>query len=68
MKDELAEILTDPKAATVIEWGGLVEEVLPPKRLTIRIKTLDKNRRELTISYPPNLSYLLPAKTSENAC
>lgn len=63
MKNELAEILTDPQVVTVIEWGNRAKDVLPPRRLTIRIKTLAENQRELTFDCPQSLSYLMPKKT-----
>lgn len=62
MKDELAEVLADPQAVTAVEWGSLVKNVLPDRRLVIRIRALGENRRELTFSYPDSLSYLMPVK------
>lgn len=62
MRQELAEALADPMAATAVEWGGVVKDVLPAKRLTINIKTLGESERELLFSYPAELGYLIPKK------
>jgi tRNA threonylcarbamoyladenosine biosynthesis protein TsaE len=63
MKDELAEVLDDPQAVVAIEWADIVEDVLPAKKLTVRIKALDEQSRQLTFNYPDNLSYLVPRNT-----
>jgi len=60
MRNELAEVLNDPKAIAVIEWSKIIKDVLPAKRLTIRFKPLSENRRELTFNYPTELAYLIP--------
>jgi tRNA threonylcarbamoyladenosine biosynthesis protein TsaE len=60
MRDELAEILAEPQAVTVIEWAGIVEDVLPLERLTIRIKATGENSREFSFEYPESLGYLIP--------
>lgn len=60
MRDELAEVLDDPKAVIAVEWADIVEDVLPDKRLTIHIKATGETRRQCTLSYPPKLSYIRP--------
>ncbi len=40
------DYLNDPDAITLIEWGELLPEVLPHKRLEIRINIIDDNTRE----------------------
>lgn len=59
MRDELAEIVGDPLAVVVIEWGDVVNDVLPANRVTINIKTSGPSSRELIISYPDELEYLI---------
>ncbi|HSX36746.1 MAG TPA: tRNA (adenosine(37)-N6)-threonylcarbamoyltransferase complex ATPase subunit type 1 TsaE [Patescibacteria group bacterium] len=59
MRDELAEVLTDPRAVTVVEWADIVEDVLPKDKLTVRIKTTGENDRELSFEYPEQLKYLV---------
>ncbi len=63
MEVELAEVLADPLAVIAVEWGGIVEGVLPPERLSVHIKALAENRRELTFNYPAALAYLIPRNT-----
>jgi len=63
MRDELAEVLADPESVTVVEWGEMVRDVLPDKRLTIKIRSLSETGRELIFEYPPELEYLIPGKT-----
>ena len=63
MRNELAEIIEDPRAVVAVEWAEIVESVLPAERLTITIKATGENSREFTIEYPGTLSYLIPANT-----
>lgn len=60
MRDELAEVLTDPKAVVVVEWGKIVEDVLPTERLTVSLRVTGDESRELTFSCPADLAYLMP--------
>lgn len=50
MNDELAEMIQDPEAITVIEWADIVEGVLPKNRLTIRFESPTETTRTLTLS------------------
>jgi tRNA threonylcarbamoyladenosine biosynthesis protein TsaE len=63
MERDLAEVMDDPHAVAVIEWGGIAEALLPPDRLTVRIKPTGENSRQLEFSCPNNLGYLAPANT-----
>jgi tRNA threonylcarbamoyladenosine biosynthesis protein TsaE len=63
MERELSEVLEDSQAVAVIEWGGIAEAVLPPGRLTVRIKPTGETSREFMFSCPNNLKYLSPAHT-----
>ena len=56
--DELAEAARDPMSGVVVEWGDIVSDVLPAERLTISIKAVGEQERELTLTYPPGLAYL----------
>jgi tRNA threonylcarbamoyladenosine biosynthesis protein TsaE len=47
MKDELAEVLEDERTITIIEWGDIVEEILPDSRITIRIRSDSEHSRQL---------------------
>lgn len=55
---ELAEFLHDPHAVVVIEWGNIVEEVLPMKRVTIQIERTGEMTRRLQVTYPESVAYL----------
>jgi len=63
MRDELAETMADPHSVTVVEWADIVEEVLPPKRLQIKITATDEASRRFDCSFPESLSYLLRTLT-----
>ena len=68
MGHELAEIIDDPQAVIVIEWGDIVSDALPAQRLTVMIERQPggENLRCITVSSPPELRYVyadaLPAK------
>ena len=57
--DELAEVAADPQYVTVVEWGEIVQDVLPAARLTVAIRQTGEDTRELSFTYPPSLAYLL---------
>lgn len=57
--DELAEVIGDPNRVAVVEWGEIVHDVLPADRLTISIRMVSEEARELTFEYPDTLGYLL---------
>jgi tRNA threonylcarbamoyladenosine biosynthesis protein TsaE len=59
MREELAEAVADLTGVVVVEWPEIVEDVLPPARLIIKIKATGENSRLLTFTYPKNLAYLL---------
>lgn len=57
---ELAEFLDDPHAVVAVEWGDVVEEVLPAKRLTIHLERTGDTTRLLKFACHEALAYLLP--------
>ena len=59
MRDELAEVVADPKTVTVVEWAGIVDDVLPAERLTIGISATTETGRQFQLTYPNSLSYLV---------
>jgi tRNA threonylcarbamoyladenosine biosynthesis protein TsaE len=63
MRDELAEVIAGLGAVVAVEWGGIVEDVLPAERLTVQIKATGEDSREFIFSYPENLHYLIPSNT-----
>ncbi|HET7320780.1 MAG TPA: tRNA (adenosine(37)-N6)-threonylcarbamoyltransferase complex ATPase subunit type 1 TsaE [Candidatus Saccharimonadales bacterium] len=58
LRNELAEILEDPQAVTVVEWANIVEDVLPADKLTVHIRATGEESREIELSYPENRKYL----------
>lgn len=61
MKAELAEVLADPEAVVMIEWGEIVEDILPPDTVKIAIQVIDQDSRKFRISAPEKFSYLTEA-------
>ena len=59
LRDELAEIMEENDGVTVIEWADIVENVLPSDRLTVRIKPTGETERQIEITAPPEMNYLL---------
>jgi len=59
--DELAEVVGDPHYVTVVEWGDIVRDILPEKRMTVSIQldASDENARNIVITYEQSLAYLL---------
>lgn len=58
MEHELHDLLDDPKSVIVVEWGDIVQHILPDERLTVEIMQTDAESRDIQISYPPSLKYL----------
>lgn len=63
MKNELAELIGDPKAIIVVEWADIVEDVLPSEKLTVTLRAVGATSRNLVFNYPQNLKYLMQDKT-----
>lgn len=59
MEHELHDVFDEPKAVTVVEWGEIVQHVLPEKRLTIEINQNGAETREFYLTCDPSLEYLL---------
>jgi tRNA threonylcarbamoyladenosine biosynthesis protein TsaE len=57
--DELAEVLGDPGYVTVVEWGDIVQDVLPEGRLAVRFSLAGDEARIIAITCPPELAYLM---------
>ena len=59
MKQELEESINDPAVVTVVEWAGIIKDVLPQRRLTIHITATNQESRQFTCTAPAELSYLI---------
>ncbi|HEY1085682.1 MAG TPA: tRNA (adenosine(37)-N6)-threonylcarbamoyltransferase complex ATPase subunit type 1 TsaE [Candidatus Saccharimonadales bacterium] len=49
MQDELAEALSDETNIVVIEWAGIVDDILPKDRLQIQFEATGENTRKVTL-------------------
>ncbi len=58
MQNELDEMIKDKSAITIIEWGEIVEGILPSERLVVRLRATDINTRKISIEYPTSYTYL----------
>lgn len=56
---EVEDLLDDPKIVLVVEWGGVVDHILPDRRVTINLTRSGDESRQLLVTYPENLGYLL---------
>jgi tRNA threonylcarbamoyladenosine biosynthesis protein TsaE len=57
--DELAEFIGDPAYVIVVEWGDVVQDVLPESRLNVKFEQTGDEERTIIASYPSELGYLL---------
>jgi len=62
MADELQEVIGDAGTVTIIEWAGVVENVLPQDRLSINIAATAETSRELDIKSGGEVSQKLQVK------
>lgn len=58
IEHELQDLLGDQNIVVIIEWGDVVQHVLPESRLTIQIEHAGNDERKLTYSCPDEYSYL----------
>lgn len=47
---EVSETISDSSTVVVIEWGDIVEGVLPEDRLTINIQSPEEEKREIEVT------------------
>ncbi len=62
--DELAELIGDEKIVVLVEWGDVVQHVLPQRRVTISFKQTPDGDREVTVQSHPDFAYLIEALQS----
>lgn len=43
-----AEWCTDPQGITILEWPERIQNLLPEKRITITLRSISENEREIT--------------------
>lgn len=59
VENALVEFLGKPAVVIVIEWADIVGRVLPAERLSIDFSVKAEDLRELTLTYPSSLQYLV---------
>jgi tRNA threonylcarbamoyladenosine biosynthesis protein TsaE len=59
LRAELAEVFEDSRAVVAVEWGGIVNDVLPENRLIVHIEPTSVAGRHITLTYPSSLEYLV---------
>ncbi len=59
IKHEILELLEESKNIIVIEWAGLISDILPEKKIKILIEVTGEDKRNFTIIYPAALAYAL---------
>lgn len=66
MREQLAESLANSKAVVAVEWGGVVEDVLPDEviKLTAQADAFDEALRHFTFEIPEKYAYLTEAITA----
>lgn len=57
---ELADVIDNPKAVIVIEWGDVIDDVLPEIKAEVNISKVaeDEDGRVLSVKLPAQLEYL----------
>lgn len=67
MADELAESLQDDKTITVVEWGDIIEDVLPEDRTAVEFKPVptSTDERQIIFYYPESQSGLFKQLETE---
>lgn len=61
ISEELSEAVDNPNNVVVVEWAGLVKDVLPEKRLAVTIEKTPADGRRILFRAPQSLEYLIKA-------
>ena len=56
---ELHDLLGDPAVVVVVEWGGIVQDVMPDDKIVITITKTGETARKLHITYPKHYAYVV---------
>lgn len=59
VSEELREAAQDTTAVCIVEWGEVVNDVLPQERVTIVLRHKEGDERDIEIHCPEALEYLL---------
>ncbi len=66
MREELAEVLSQPEIVTVVEWADAVMDVLPDDRLQVQIVSPAETERQVTLIAGGPMSRALQQTIEEN--
>lgn len=58
IQHELADARDDPKGVVVIEWGERISKAIPKSKITVKLKRVSDDEREMQISASPGLEYI----------
>lgn len=58
MSDQLTESLNDPQSVSVIEWGGIVSNVINRPTITIVMRAEGETQRQLRMTLPDEYDYI----------
>lgn len=61
--DELREDIYSPQTVVAVEWGDIVHDVLPEKRIKVQITPQESEVRVYTFTYPEEYEYLFAGVT-----
>jgi tRNA threonylcarbamoyladenosine biosynthesis protein TsaE len=64
MKDELSESVNSPEIVTIVEWAGIVDDVLPEDRLVVELFATGEDSRLLHFESGEEHDYIVLALTS----
>lgn len=56
---ELQDLLGDPQVVIIVEWGGVVAEVMPASTVHIEITKTPEGSREVSVDCPDEYAYLV---------
>lgn len=61
IENEIEEAVYEPATVIVVEWSDIVQHVLPDDRLVVHITGLSPEKRQIELSVPDVMNYLLEA-------
>lgn len=59
MEHELHDALSDPRGVVIVEWGEVVQHILPEERLSLYLHKTAGDQRTVELHYPSNMAYLV---------
>jgi tRNA threonylcarbamoyladenosine biosynthesis protein TsaE len=59
LREELAEVVSDPQAVVVVEWGDIVDDALPQDHITITLEPIGETQRRIVARYSEFQDYII---------